>query len=151
MRNFKVSVFQVFLLSLGLNATFAWSQQSADSVLEPPLQRLNNANDDLEETSASDNVNFIPLIFDAVLIDYAELSETDDEGQNLINAIELSALPSSANSSAFIRLNATATDPAQLNFSITQLEENILEFELEGGVYDYRLSELYLGVGNTYQ
>ena len=94
MRNFKVSVFQVFLLSLGLNATFAWSQQSADSVLEPPLQRLNNANDDLEETSASDNVNFIPLIFDAVLIDYAELSETDDEldDKATVGALSLSVM-----------------------------------------------------------
>lgn len=148
MLDIKISTNKTILsLILSLTATVAWSQE--ESPAEAVEQELGEAA--LPEAVQFDNLNFAPLIFDPVLIEYVELSETDDSGANRSSAIELSSLPSTPTSSSFVRLDSTPVNPGLLDSSLAQLQQRISEFDLEGGVYDYRLSELYLGVGNIYQ
>ena len=148
MRHFKIYIYKVLLLlSLGLTPVYAWSQEAETPSVVMPTEE----DEVLQESNQNNNTNFIPLIFDAVLIDYVELAETDDDGELRFSTIELSVLPSTPNPAPFVNLDSTIDSLDLLDSSITQLQESIFQYELEGGVYDYRLSELYLSVGNTYQ
>tara|TARA_R110000824_G_scaffold336_6_gene2087 strand:- start:8235 stop:9740 length:1506 start_codon:yes stop_codon:yes gene_type:complete len=99
--------------------------------------------------------NPLPLIFDPVLIQEVPLAETDENGDPLYGYIELSSLPSLSDTIQIMDAEPLRED-APLNTdslleSQTQYQEDILAFELEGGVYDSRLSELYLALGTTFQ
>ncbi len=92
-----------------------------------------------------------PLIFDPVLIQTIELTETNEDGEFRFDTIELSSLPSTNNSAPQTNLDNSQLDRSLADSSLAQFQESILQFELDGGVYDFRLSELYLGLGNTYR
>jgi len=149
----KISAYKVLLtLSLSLTPTFAWSQE------ESTTPTIDEENDEavLQGADQNDNVDLLPLalaplIFDPVLLQTIELSEIDENGEPRFSTIELSSLPSISSFPPSNSLDSFPVDPSLLNSSLTQFQESILQFELEGGVYDYRLSELYLGIGNTYQ
>ena len=106
----------------------------------------------IAESDSNDPAGLPLIIFDPVLIENIELSETDDDGNPLIRTIELSALPSNSAADQNNAINPAVNfiDRAALGSSLAQFEESILQFELEGGVYDYRLSEIYLAMGTNY-
>lgn len=149
MLEFKISLYKIILLlSLSLMASVTWSQEetSAESIEQEAAGETT-----LAENEQNDTAVFTPLIFDPVLIEYIELSETGDNGANRFSTVELSSLPSTPTSSSFVKVDDAPVNLELLDSSIGQLQQRISEFDLEGGVYDYRLSELYLSVGNAYQ
>ena len=98
MINFKFSSYKVLLaLGLGLASSFAWSQAQ-----ESPLVMLSEGQEpsqnSSQETNQNINADYVPIIFDPVLIQTVELSETDDNGELRFDTIELSSLPSTINS-----------------------------------------------------
>ncbi len=151
MINFKFSSYKVLLaLGLGLASSFAWSQAQ-----ESPLVMLSEGQEpsqnSSQETNQNINADYVPIIFDPVLIQTVELSETDDNGELRFDTIELSSLPSTINSAPQTSSNIFQLDQELADSSLAQFQESILQFEIEGGVYDFRLSELYLSLGNTHQ
>jgi len=145
---FKFSVYKILLtLSFSLVSSVVWSQQ------ESPAEAIEQESNEPESQDIElvDNSEFAPLIFDPVLIQNVELNDNDVSGGARLGTIELSSLPSTSNSPSSGRPKSTQINRGQLDSSITQFQDSILQFELEGGVYDYRLSELYLSLGNTYQ
>lgn len=166
MIDFKHFPYKVLLtLGLGLVSTFAWSQEESAAqviVLEEKPEQIEHQEGEaidqqeinqntLSESSTNINVDLVPIIFDPVLIQTIELNETDDNGDPRLDTIELSPLPSAINSSPQISVDNSQLDRRLIDSSLTQFQESILEFELDGGVYDFRLSELYLSLGNTHQ
>ena len=84
MRHFKISTCKIVLsLSLSLATSFAWSQEGSSA--EATEQEVDEVS--LPEVDQNDSTNFAPLIFDPVLIEYVELSETDDSGANRFSTI----------------------------------------------------------------
>ena len=152
MFSFKICPYKVLLtLSLGLTAHFLWGQE--DSITQTIDQEVSDTTS--QQTSNNDNINpladIVFVIFDPVLIQSIALEETDENRELEFGTIELSSLPSTSNSSSSNNLDSSQVNLDLLDSSLVQFQESILQFELEGGVYDYRLSELYLGIGNTYQ
>ena len=93
-----------------------------------------------------------PLIFDPVLIQQVTLAETDENGAQQHSFIELSSLPSMPdNMTATTSFENAGTDVELLLSTQNQYQESILDFELEGGVYDSRLSEAYLALGSNHR
>jgi len=87
------------------------------------------------------------LIFDAVRIEYID---ADPETTADFRVRELSALPSRVNNvQPFIE--DFLTDSEALTESPVLYQESILQFEMDGGPYDPRLSEAYLSLGQVYQ
>jgi tetratricopeptide (TPR) repeat protein len=87
------------------------------------------------------------LIFDAVRIEYIDL---DPLSSGDVQFRELSSLPSNNNS--VLPLNdEVLTDSGALIESPVLYQESILQFEMDGGPYDPRLSEAYLSLGQIYQ
>lgn len=97
-----------------------------------------------------------PLIFDPVLIEYSPLDDSieldlDDLIPGTYQVNELSALPS-------MPAQQIRQDPVEgrlirdsISTTPAQYQDSILDYELEGGVYDYRLIEAYSGLGSAYQ
>ena len=147
MNHFKISAYKILLLlSLCFAPTFTWSQETGAGPQEVDETTL-------QKKDQNGNPIYTPLVFDPVLIEYVESSQVDNDDVILYNTIETSTLTSTStsNMAPLESLDTTPVNLGQLDSSLTQLQENISEFMLEGGVYDYRLSELYLSVGNTHQ
>lgn len=133
MSHFRFFSYRTLLtLGLSLGAPSAWCQEAI-------IENIQNFNS-----------SFIPLIFDPVLIQTIELNETDDSGEPRFDTVELSSLPSSTNASRIALPDNARLDQNLVDASLAQFQESILQYELDGGVYDFRLSELYLSLGNTY-
>ncbi|GEM_PF-894713 len=145
---FKKCAYKLLLLPcLGFMSALTWSQEA------PPVA-VHQEDDEiiLEEASQNGAASLPPIIFDPVLMQSVELAETDEDGNPRFTTVELSPLPSASGASGSNNLvNSYVNDQDSLGFSIAQFQESILQFELEGGVYDYRLSELYLAMGTNYQ
>ena len=147
MNHFKISAYKILLLlSLCFAPTFTWSQETGAGPQEVDETTL-------QKKDQNGNPIYTPLVFDPVLIEYVESSQVDNDDVILYSTIETSTLTSTStsNMAPLESLDTTHVNLGQLDSSLTQLQENISEFMLEGGVYDYRLSELYLSVGNTHQ
>ncbi len=151
MIHFKFFSHKVLLaLSLGLVSAVSWSQETLSSQATP-LENEDARQNAEQESSQDFNLSYVPIVFDPVLIQTIELSETDDNGEPRLDTIELSTLPSSNNLPPFAGIEPPQTDQSVIDFSLAQFQESIAEFEIDGGVYDFRLSELYLSLGNTYR
>ncbi len=150
MTHIKLSSCKIlYVLAFGLVSVLAWSQETPSS--QTSAMKSEDARQEAEqENNQAINLNFVPIIFDPVLLQTIELSETDENGEPRLETIELSSLPSSNSISLPVSMDLPQLDLTSISLSLAQFEESIANFEIEGGVYDFRLSELYLGQGNAH-
>ncbi len=87
------------------------------------------------------------LIFDAVRIEYID---PDPVASGDFRFRELSALPSHGNSGQPFNDEILIESEALMESPVLY-QESILQFEMDGGPYDPRLSEAYLSLGQVYQ
>lgn len=150
MTHFRFSSCRILLtLGLSLTSEFLWSQENSSSQ-EITIERQASSQEGTREDNQNITFSYIPLIFDPVLIQTIELNETDDNGVPRLDTIELTSLPSRTNAPRQAISDNAQLDQSLVDSSLAQFQASIFQYELDGGVYDFRLSELYLSLGNTY-